>query len=109
MPDSKVDIGTPLLVHEHVPDSRSEELVTLSPAWPHAARVVPSLWCHRLGPFTLGRLRRDVAERFREHLAGCDRCGDEMPRLLELICVYEDRARARRASPISHDRSDNSS
>lgn len=45
------------------------------------------LACARLPAFVDGELAGAEAERFRDHLAGCARCGAEMPRLLELAAA----------------------
>jgi hypothetical protein len=59
---------------------------------------VINLECHKLHDFVDGELRDDDAERFREHLASCEACAAEMPRLLELISACDESALASSAA-----------
>ena len=45
---------------------------------------------HNLHAFCDGELRGEDAERFREHLATCEQCAAELPRILELMAACEE-------------------
>jgi hypothetical protein len=66
---------------------------------------VIDLECHRLHEFLDGELGAVDAERFRMHLALCDRCGAEMPRLLELAAASAEAARDLRREDVHRRRS----